>query len=33
MTNKRKLIRIETPQGHPGFMGPGHTARLEWRIF
>lgn len=28
MTNKRKLIRIETPQGHPGFMGPGHTARL-----
>ena len=28
MANNRELIRIETPQGHPGFMGPGHIARL-----
>ena len=23
----RKLVRIETPQGHPGFLGAGHIAR------
>lgn len=27
MTNKRKLVKIETPEGQPGFMGPNHTAR------
>ena len=24
---KRKLIKIETPKGEPGFLGDGHTAR------
>jgi redox-sensitive bicupin YhaK (pirin superfamily) len=24
---KRKLIKIHTPPGQPGFLGPGHTAR------
>src|ERR1044071_1361586 len=23
----RKLVKIETPQGHPGFLGAGHIAR------
>ena len=27
MSTKRKLIRIDTPQGEPGFLGPGHIAR------
>ncbi|MGH2648638.1 MAG: pirin family protein [Ginsengibacter sp.] len=27
MSVKRKLIRIDTPQGQPGFLGRGHTAR------
>jgi hypothetical protein len=27
MHSKRKLERIYTPQGQPGFLGPGHTAR------
>ena len=27
MPTKRKLIRIDTPQGEPGFLGPGHIAR------
>lgn len=27
MSIKRKLIKIQTPAGHPGFMGPGHIAR------
>jgi quercetin 2,3-dioxygenase len=27
MPEKRKLIRIDTPQGQPGFLGRGHTAR------
>ncbi len=26
MEIKRKLIRIETPKGEPGFLGAGHTA-------
>jgi redox-sensitive bicupin YhaK (pirin superfamily) len=27
MSVKRKLIRIDTPQGEPGFLGRGHIAR------
>jgi redox-sensitive bicupin YhaK (pirin superfamily) len=27
MSINRKLVRINTPQGQPGFLGPGHTAR------
>ncbi|MGZ4054121.1 MAG: pirin family protein [Bacteroidia bacterium] len=27
MTIKRKLISVQTPQPHPGFLGAGHTAR------
>ena len=27
MSIKRKLIKINTPQGQPGFLGPGHIAR------
>ena len=27
MTTKRKLIDVQTPQPHPGFLGAGHTAR------
>ncbi len=27
MIIKRKLIRIDTPPGHQGFLGPDHTAR------
>lgn len=27
MSIKRKLIKIHTPQGQPGFLGPGHIAR------
>ena len=27
MTIKRKLVRIETPKPHEGFLGPDHTAR------
>lgn len=27
MSVKRKLIKIDTPQGQPGFLGRGHTAR------
>ena len=27
MSIKRKLIKIRTPQGQPGFLGPGHIAR------
>lgn len=27
MSIKRNLVRIETPQGQPGFLGPGHIAR------
>jgi quercetin 2,3-dioxygenase len=27
MSVKRKLIRIDTPQGQPGFLGKGHIAR------
>ena len=27
MSGKRKLIRIDTPQGKPGFLGTGHIAR------
>ena len=27
MSVKRKLIKIYTPKGEPGFLGPGHTAR------
>ncbi|HEY0677814.1 MAG TPA: pirin-like C-terminal cupin domain-containing protein [Chitinophagaceae bacterium] len=27
MSLKRKLIRVETPVGEPGFLGPGHIAR------
>lgn len=27
MAIKRKIIKIETPQGQPGFLGAGHTAR------
>jgi len=27
MTIKRKLVKIETPAGQPGFLGTGHTAR------
>jgi len=27
MSIKRKLIHIDTPQGQPGFLGRGHTAR------
>ena len=27
MVIKRKLIRIDTPPGHQGFLGPDHTAR------
>ena len=27
MSVKRKLVRINTPQGEPGFLGQGHTAR------
>ncbi len=27
MSLKRKLVKVETPEGHPGFMGPDHTAR------
>jgi hypothetical protein len=24
---KRKLVQVDTPEGHPGFLGPGHVAR------
>src|SRR5579862_3438396 len=27
MSTIRKLVRIDTPKGQPGFLGPGHTAR------
>ena len=27
MIIKRKLVKIETPKGQPGFLGSGHTAR------
>jgi redox-sensitive bicupin YhaK (pirin superfamily) len=27
MSKKRKLVKIETPVAHTGFMGPDHTAR------
>lgn len=27
MNHKRKLARVYTPQGQPGFLGVGHTAR------
>jgi quercetin 2,3-dioxygenase len=27
MTIKRKLVKIHTPKGEPGFLGRGHTAR------
>ena len=27
MSIKRKLVKINTPQGEPGFLGRGHTAR------
>lgn len=27
MPIKRKLVKINTPQGQPGFLGPGHIAR------
>jgi len=27
MANKRKLVRVETPPEHPGFLGAGHIAR------
>lgn len=27
MSIKRKLVRIHTPKGEPGFLGRGHTAR------
>ena len=27
MQIKRKLEKVDTPQGQPGFMGAGHTAR------
>ena len=27
MVIKRKLIRVDTPPGHQGFLGPDHTAR------
>ena len=27
MAIKRKLVKIETPQGQRGFLGPDHTAR------
>ena len=27
MAIKRKLAKIETPKGQPGFLGPDHTAR------
>jgi len=27
MVIKRKLIKINTPEGQPGFLGPGHIAR------
>src|SRR5688572_7678802 len=27
MSIKRKLVRINTPEGQPGFLGRGHTAR------
>ena len=27
MAIERKLNRIETPQGQPGFLGAGHIAR------
>jgi redox-sensitive bicupin YhaK (pirin superfamily) len=27
MSIKRKLVKINTPQGQPGFLGPGHVAR------
>jgi redox-sensitive bicupin YhaK (pirin superfamily) len=27
MTIKRKLVKIETPKGQPGFLGAGHIAR------
>ncbi|MDF7813950.1 pirin-like C-terminal cupin domain-containing protein [Hymenobacter sp. YC55] len=27
MALKRKVVRINTPAGHPGFMGPEHIAR------
>src|SRR5690349_24892014 len=27
METKRKLIKVYTPQGHQGFLGPDHTAR------
>jgi quercetin 2,3-dioxygenase len=27
MAINRSIVKIETPQGQPGFLGPGHTAR------
>jgi len=27
MSNKRKLVKVNTPAGKPGFLGPGHVAR------
>jgi redox-sensitive bicupin YhaK (pirin superfamily) len=27
MSIKRKLVKIHTPEGQPGFLGPGHIAR------
>jgi redox-sensitive bicupin YhaK (pirin superfamily) len=27
MAIKRKIVKVETPQGQPGFLGAGHTAR------
>ncbi|HEY1872529.1 MAG TPA: pirin-like C-terminal cupin domain-containing protein [Chitinophagaceae bacterium] len=27
MSIRRKLVRINTPEGQPGFLGAGHTAR------
>ena len=27
MPIKRKLVKINTPEGQPGFLGPGHIAR------
>ena len=27
MSIKRKLVKVNTPEGHQGFLGPDHTAR------
>src|SRR5687767_7776720 len=27
MAIKRNIVKVETPQGQPGFLGAGHTAR------